>query len=179
MSYFPRLFVAGQPISLDHLEPIQLIVPTHLKPDGARIDVLFSNHCFSERFDPALHIGAQAIVWDGRIRRVFDQRRYELSRALPGIVNDLASAVVFQTPEANFVRIVVPAPAGAAGVDYRMFFRLKTVSSEGADLKLRVESAYSPKPGQALSTRAMSKIRFTVLVDKTLRGERIRFHHKR
>ncbi len=44
---------------------------------------------------------------------------------------------------------------------------------------LFVESAYSPKTGQGLAPTHMSKVRFAVLVDKTLRGEKLKFHHKR
>jgi hypothetical protein len=176
LPYFPPLVVADQVISFDHLQPIRLIVPTQAKPDGVQIDVVFSNHCFSESFNPALHTGVQTDVWDDQIRRVFDQRRYDLSRELPGIVRGLPASAVFMTPESNYVHIVVPA---ATGVDYRMFFRLKRNRSFGADLKLRVESAYSPQPGQALAPAYMSKIRFKLLVDKTLRGEPVRFHHKR
>lgn len=117
-------------------------------------------------------------VWDGKSRRVFDQVRYDLSKTLPAIVQGLPTASVFMTPEANFVRIT--APAGAPGVDYRMFFRvIKADKSSGCDLKLRVESAYSPNPGQAVPERDMTKVRFVLLVDKSLRGEKIRRHFKR
>lgn len=157
---------------------MSLVVPTDSKPDGVRIDVVFSNHCFSEAFDPAAHPGAVVEVWDGRMRRVFDQVRYDLSIALPGIVQSLPTSPVYRTPEANFVRITAPA-SGAPGVDYRMYFRLKKEGGSGHDLKLRVESAYSPTPGQALAPSTMTKVRFRVLVDKTFRGERISFHQKR
>jgi hypothetical protein len=179
LPYFSPLLFAGEVISLDHLEPFHLMVPTQAKPSGVRIDVVFSNHCFSEVFDPARHVGPRVEIADGRVRRVFDKGRYQLSRALPEIVRGLPSAPVFQTPEANFVRIVIPVPAGGPGTEYRMFFRLKKDGVVGADLKLRVESAYCPSPGQALSTAFMSKVRFTVLVDKTLRGEPLKFHRKR
>lgn len=179
MSYFPSLVVAGETVSFAHLEPMSLLVPTETKPAGVRIDVVFSNHCFSESFDPALHTGTVVDVWDGQVRRIFERVRYDLSLGLPAIVRGLPDAQVFLTPEANYVRIILPAPAGAPGADYRMFFRLKREASATADLKLRVESAYSPTAGQALAAARMTKIRFKVLVDKTLRGERIGFHYKR
>lgn len=178
MPYFPPLDVAGQQITFGHLEPISLLVPTTGKPAGVRIDVVFSNHCFSETFDPAVHTGIVTDVWDGARHRVFDQIRYDLSQALPAIVQGLPGAHVYRTPEANFVRITTPSTA--PGTDYRMFFRLlKTERGAGCDLKLRVESAYSPTPGQALPASDMTKVRFVVLVDKTLRGEKINRHFKR
>ena len=179
MSYFKPLLVGGSNVTFEHLEPTRVIVPTETRPDGVRIDVVFSNHCFSEVFDPALHTGAVVDVWDGRVRRVFDPVRYALSAALPGIVQSLPNSPVFRTPEANSVRITVLPPAGASGTDYRMFFRLKKESGPDCDLKMRVESAYSPTAGQVLATSAMTKVRFKLLVDKTFRGERISFHQKR
>ncbi len=176
--YFPTLVVGGNTISFPHLEPMRLIVPTISKPAGVTLDVVFSNHCFSERFDPSVHRGPVVDVWDGPIRRVFDQTRFALSTALPGIVEGLPISPVFLTPEANFVRITL---AGAApGVDYRMYFRLsRGAPGAGYDLKMRVESAYSPKPEQALAAHHMTKVRFVVLVDKTMRGEKVKRHQKR
>jgi hypothetical protein len=176
--YFPALVVGRNTVGFAHLEPRTLIVATASRPAGVSIDVVFSNHCFSESFNPTTHFGAPVDVWDGAKRRVFDQIRYTLSLDLPGIVDALPISPVFRTPEANFVRIT--APAGAPDIDYRIFFRLER-AGRGArhDLKLRVESAYNPNPGQAVPTRDMTKVRFVMLVDKTLRGERISRHQKR
>lgn len=154
-----------------------LVVPTAAKPAGVRIDVVFSNHCFSETFDPAVHTGPVIDVWDGAKRRVFDHTRFGLSATLPGIVQGLPTSPVFRTPEANFVRITMQ--PGAPGVDYRMFFRLQRARSADFDLKMHVESAYSPDAAHAVSAADMTKVRFVVLVDKTLRGEKISRHYKR
>lgn len=178
LPYFLPLQVGRDTATFAHLEPMTLVVSTDTKPSGVRIDVVFSNHCFSDTFDPDVHTGAVVDVWDGQRRRVFDQLRYDLSLALPGIVRDLPTSPVFRTPEANFVRIAAP-PAGIPGTDYRMFFRLKRERAQQFDLKMRVESAYSPSPAEALSASAMTKVRFRVLVDKTFRGEPISFHQKR
>lgn len=176
-SYFPSLTVDGRSLSLVHLEPFVLRMNTQTRPGGVNIDVRFSNHCFSETFDAARH-GSNAVdVMDGRRRRVFSPLRYELSRTLPLIVQGLPFAHVYQTPEANFLRISNRADGGEG--DYRMFFRVKRGMDRGAELRLFVESAYSPHPGVGLATAYMSKVRFVVLVDKVLRGETPRFHRKR
>ena len=178
LSYFHPLIVAGQKITFDHLEPFSLVVPTATKAAGVRIDVVFSNHCFSKTFDARVHLGGEVDVWDRHKRRVFDRMRYDLSKALPEIVQGLPSSAVFLTPESNFVRITMP--GGIAGADYRMFFRItKAEKGSGCDLRLRMESAYSPTIGQAVPARDMTKIRFVVLVDKTLRGEKVRRQYKR
>ena len=51
--YFPPLEVAGQTLAFDHLEPFVLEMATQSRPNGVKIDVRFSNHCFSETFDAA------------------------------------------------------------------------------------------------------------------------------
>ena len=53
--YFPPLKVAGQTLAFDHLEPFVLEMATQSRPNGVKIDVRFSNHCFSETFDAARH----------------------------------------------------------------------------------------------------------------------------
>lgn len=103
--YFPPLEVAGQTLAFDHLEPFVLEMATQSRPNGVKIDVRFSNHCFSETFDAARHDDNAVAVWDGPRRRVFCPIRYGLSQALPHILKGLPTAHVYQTPEANFLRI--------------------------------------------------------------------------
>jgi len=62
LSYFYPLTVAGQEIAFDHLEPFSLVVPTAATATGVRIDVVFSNHCFSETFNAQVHLGGQVAV---------------------------------------------------------------------------------------------------------------------
>ena len=177
-TYFPAFVVDGEEVDLAHLEPLTLVVPTLSKPAGVSLDVVFSNHCFSETFAASRHAGGVVDVWDGRTRRVFDPVRYALSTALPEIVKGLPASKVFMTPEANFVRVTTP--DGAPGADYRMFFRLGRNARGGrTDLWMRVESAYSPDEGQATPLAHMTRIGFTMLVDKTFQRQPIRTHYKR
>lgn len=176
-SYFPTLLVGGVPVNFAHLEPFQFTMVTDARPKGAVIDVRFSNHCFSESYDTARHPDP-VDVWDRGQRRAFDQSRYDLSLGLPGLISGLPGAVVYHTPEANFVRIVAP---GANGPDeYRIYFNVKRGGVRNCDVSLFVESAYPPDFGKAvLGPAKMTKVRFALLVDKTLRGEKLRFHYRR
>jgi hypothetical protein len=174
--YFPNLMVDGALVGFAHLEPFQFVMATEGRPGGAVIDVRFSNHCFSEGYDAALHPNP-VDVWDRGRRRVFDQARYDLSLGLPAIIAALPNSHVHQTPEANFVRIA--ALDGGAG-EYRVYFNVrKGAPGTAHDLSLFVESAYCPDPATALRPARMTKVRFKLLVDKVLRGKRPRFHHKR
>jgi len=150
---------------------------TQSRPRGETIGIRYSNHCFSEVFDAERHGADRTTVWDGPRRRVFCPIRYGLSLGLPHIMAGLPGAHVYQTPEANFLRIGARADGGAG--DYRVFFRIRRNGNADVDLKLFVESAYCPEAGKGLAVAHMSKVRFAVLVDKTLKGEKLRFHRKR
>jgi hypothetical protein len=177
-SYFPTLLVGGATVNFDHLEPFQFEMVTQARPKGAVIDVRFSNHCFSVAYDADRHQADVVDVWDRGQRRVFDQERYELSRGLRAIIEGLPSAPVFQTPEANFVRIV--APGGNGPEEYRVYFNARRDRERGCDVSLFVESAYAPDCQSAvLKTAQLTKVRFAVLIDKTIRGEKLRFQYKR
>lgn len=177
--FFPTLLIDGAPVNFDHLEPFQFVMETQTRPKGAVIDVRFSNHCFSESYDAALHPDPVVDVWDRGQRRVFNQARYDLSFGLRAILEGLPNAQVYHTPEANFVRIV--APDGNGPDEYRVYFNAKRGGGRGdCDVSLFVESAYAPDFGkQVLKPAQMTKVRFALLVDKTIRGEKLRFQYKR
>lgn len=174
--YFPSLTIGGLSVDFAHLEPFAMTFMTQARPGGAEAFVRFSNHCFSEAYDAALHLDP-VDVWDRGRRRVFDQGRYDRSLDLPAILAALPGSHVHQTPEANFVRIV---PPGGDGGEYRIYFNLRSAPAGSPhDLSLFVESAYCPDPAKALNAARMTKVRFNLLADKVLRGEKPRFHHKR
>ncbi len=166
----------GKAVSLGHLEPSDLVCATDARPDGLRILVIYSCHCFTETYDEKQH-GDRQIVKDDRGReRAFCPMRYALSAELPALVAGLPGAHVYQTPEANYVRIKLE-----GGADYRMFFNLRRATKDneeaGYDLRLFVESAYRPEAG-ALEPAKMQKVRFRVLADKVAKGEKVKFHRR-
>lgn len=171
--------VGGEAISFTHLEPFQFSVNTQLRPGGARIDVRFSNHCFSEAYQPTRHQGAVTDIWDRGQRRVFSPARYDLSLGLRAIIEALPSSPIYLTPEANFVRIM---RAGSNGPDeYRVYVNARRgAAAHGCDVLLFVESDYAREAGKAmLGPAQLTKVRFALLVDKIIRGEKLRFHHKK
>jgi hypothetical protein len=176
-SFFPPLLVGESLIDLTHLEPFQFAMPTTARPKGAVIDVRFSNHCYSDAYDPERHPD-DIDVWDRGQRRAFDQGRYDLSLGLRAAIRELPASIVYHTPEANFVRIVAP---GNEALEYRIYFNVRQGGGVAdADVSLFVESAYHPdERKQALKRAQMTKVKFTLLVDKAIRGEKLRFHYKR
>jgi len=158
-------------LDFSHLEPMDLICPTQARPQGVRISVRFSCHCFTEGYDPAKHEGRPTIMDRGK-ERVFCPTRFELSQQLPELIRQLPESHVYMTPEANFVRLALN-----DGVEYRMYFNVRRFAEEGYDLRIIVESAYRPdKPG--LPPSKMQKVRFKVLVDKLVTNQKLEFQRR-
>lgn len=164
------LAVDGEAVDFTHLEPFTFTCVTEGRPDGAVISVSFSNHCFTESFVPEAHEGRPTMRDDRGRERAFCPVRYGLSLRLPELVRALPAGQVFQTPEANYVRVQLD-----DGLEYRMYFNIRR-APPGSDHHLRmfVESAYPPD-GRALATRRMQKVRFKLVVDKLLKNQKLRF----
>jgi hypothetical protein len=164
-----ELVVDGKRLDFGHLEPFEFPCATAERPQGAIIGVRFSNHCFTETYDPQKHEG-RPIHMDGNRQRAFCPVRFSLSVQLPELVRALPEGHVFMTPETNYVRVELD-----DGIEYRMFFNMRRAANgDGHDIRMYVESAYRPDAG-ALSTSRMQKVRFKVAVDKLLRNEKLRF----
>jgi hypothetical protein len=159
------------PLDLDHLEPLGLKCPCESIGRDLRIDVMFTNHCFTVAFDEGVHEDAVRIM-DHKQARAFDQQRYEHSRLLPAIVNALPDSKVHQTPEFRNYVYYGQAPLGD-GRALQMFFRIKRSKRPGYDLDVVIESAYVAN--ELASRKRPNAIRFRILALKVLRGEKIRF----
>lgn len=180
-SYWPPLVVAGTPISLAHLEPHGLDCTTTEAglPNPLRLNVVYSDHCFSEGYNPARHVGTLLLPWTSpasRDKRAFSYERHGLSHNLPGMVRALPTARVnFTSEERNYVYSVVlpPAEGDADGVSYPMFFQVRRASGTAAELgfhlEMHVVSAY--RPDRPIAVRR-ENIRFLVLATKIHRGEK-------
>ncbi|MCR5877272.1 hypothetical protein [Phenylobacterium sp. J367] len=161
----------GKALDFSHLEPMDLACPTQARPNGVRINVRFSCHCFTEAYDAAKHDGRPMMMDRGK-QRAFCPARFELSQQLPDLIRSLPDAHVYMTPEANFVRLALN-----EDVEYRMYFNVRRFAESGYDLQIFVESAYRPDtPG--LPPEKMQKVRFKVLVDKVLTNQKLKFHRR-
>jgi hypothetical protein len=179
--YWGRLIVRGQKIDLQHLDPYLLHCPTTdgQLPNPLLINVRYSDHCFSEKYDLAVHELDLLLPWsrsNSRDPRAFDRTRYSLSRVLPALVGTLPNVRVnFTTEQRNYVyAAIVQHPETPSGsVPYGVFFQLKRATTHSsAHLDLTVVSAYSPDRSIGVRKRP-ERIRFLLLATKTYRGERI------
>ena len=69
--YHSPLCLRGQVYSLAHFDPFRFEAHSTKVPRPPSINVRFTNHCYSEAFDPALHPMDEPEIVDGKRRRVF------------------------------------------------------------------------------------------------------------
>jgi hypothetical protein len=165
----------GVAVSIGHLAPFAFPCPCDPIGRDLVIQAAFSNHCYTEKFNPSVHSREQIVLYEGgRSRpRVFCQIRHELSFQLPDLLRALPGRKVHQTPEQRNYVYVVPLPVGDQ--TYDIFFMLQRMAhGDGADLRLTVESAY-PKGRPLVLPKRPHGIRFGVLAHKVFMRQPVRF----
>jgi hypothetical protein len=158
----------GRKLSTNHLAPMLVACPCEEIGGKLSIRVIFSNHCYTERYDPDRHDVGQIYRRDSSGPRVFCPIRHKLSFRLPAIVGELMRQKVHQTAHRNYVYAV---SLNVEGQHYEVFLTLQRDSTAGVDLRMTIQSAYvvdRPWPQQ----RA---VRFKLLAYKILRGQPIKF----
>jgi hypothetical protein len=174
--YWPRRAINGRVIDLSHLEPLVVLCPVEKLGRTLKIDVRFTNHCFTDHFDPEIHEPSWKIM-DGKKERVFCPRRYHLSRTLPEIITRLPTVAVNRTrSDRNFV--FVATIEDEAGRYYSVFFRMKKERRNGCELSIVVESAYEYPDVRALLS-GTTKISFRVLSARTFEGKPVKSNIRR
>lgn len=171
--YHPSFIHAGVTHDLAHLNPFHMTVDSMKAGRQLRVHVVFTNHCFSENFDPAIHGAASPLISRQQPPRVFNQVRYDLSKQLPPLIHAVnhPKAQVRQTAAGrNWVHSVcIDTPAGP----YHVFFVLRRESREEnrrlQDLNMTVESAYPQ--GDQPAPQVRGRIGFVLLAGKTFLGE--------
>lgn len=172
--YFPPLSVRGQRHDLSHLEPFQFEATSVKVPRPLRINVRFTNHCFSEAFDPAKHPADEPVILDGRKRRAFCADRYALSRHLPALIRGLAQpgARVHETASRRNWMYAAIVEIPVAGTRYQIFFDLRRTVPERRrlqDLDMVVESAYPADPARP-APNILGRVSFLLLAGSVYLG---------
>ncbi len=130
------------------------------------VDVIFTLHCFSR--GPKSHEShdKELIYSDGHENRLFDFRRYEMSKLLPEIVRGLPERKPFHNRNRqNFFTVEVVAEDGAK-VEYDIFFKVRKKSK--GRLEMIVETAFIRDPGYGSTRPAGKPIRFWIILHNTL-----------
>jgi len=164
----------GAELSIDHLAPMTIKCPCDSIGRDLLIDVIFANHCYTEKFVEGFHEIEQIILTEAEDRhRVFCPIRYGLSYRLPDLIKALPKSKVHQTAQLrNYVYVV---PLEIDDRPYEVYFMLQRAARAAkADLRLTIESAYIDDEGSAIRKRP-SSIRFMILAHKVLTNQQIKF----
>ena len=159
-------------IHVPHLAP-HVVLFNMPQGDVIGIKVIYSSHCWSESYNPLIHIPLPKIIMDGAAARVFSSLRFEDSRMLGVLLNDLAYRKIYWTPsDRNFG--IYNATAIIDGLAYTAFFTLRKERGKLNDKRhsvvMRIESAYhAPQPSKGM------KIKAAVAIDAVLKGRKLAY----
>jgi hypothetical protein len=163
----------GTEYDIGHLRPFTVAYryPASGKnpADSFSVNVSFSHHCYSrglprkgEGFDSTLLFEVNGD------KRLFDLRRWKLSKHLPAIITDLSNRKCAQSGRGNFFTVAMVEEDGST-VEYDVFFRAWKPGK--GRLFMHVESAYVRDGDYASSRPGGTAINFSVILRNT-RNER-------
>jgi hypothetical protein len=159
---------------LSHLHPRGITYEQPAKGDKPalqyRVEVSFSLHCFTRGIEENERPDRKLLYSDSREARVFDFQRYELSKRLPDIVQDLPRRKCYNTGKGNFFTVAVTGDQGQK-IEYDIFFEASRSTRKG--LVLFVQSAYV-RDAQHGSRPQAKPIGFYVILFNTLNNQPIR-----
>jgi hypothetical protein len=166
----------GVVYDLTHLHPKPVVyrqAASGDKPEREyRVEVIFSMHCFTrgkkdgEKPDNAL------LYRDSRECRVFDFRRYQLSKHLPVIVEELHQRKCHHSGKGNFFIVEIVTEEGDK-VEYDIFFEVSRTAKKGV-VNLYVQSAYVRDAEHASNRPKKKPISFFVILFNTLHNKPIK-----
>ena len=158
----------GNAYAMDHLHPLLWEVTISAKaPNPERnlkIVVSYSMHCFTRKPSANEDVAADAWYSDSRERRVFDSRRWSLSKQLPSIIAGLERRRCLHSGREEFLTVDIV--EDSRKFEYAVFFTVtKANKTEGADLNLFINSAHERI--DALKYKKPIKF-FTILLNRFL-----------
>lgn len=154
---------------LCHLHPKTI---TYRQPEKANkparrysVDVDFGLHCFTRGIKENERLNRDLLYSDARETRVFDFRRYELSKLLPDIVDGLSELKCYHTGKGNFFTVTAIDDQGEEA-EYEIFFAASRSTKKGT-ITLFVQSAYV-RDAEHGRRPHFKPIRFLVILFNTL-----------
>ncbi|MCY0854048.1 hypothetical protein [Cupriavidus sp. D39] len=146
------LVISGTFVDLSHLAGGTYSVDVPLRGNQVKkmtVELAYTNHCYSRGPLVGEEVPTGFVVMDGAKARIFDWRRYHLSKNLPHVMASLFSgdATVRATHHHNFVQIELVeelADGIKREVNYYIFLRIRKhdVPNEPKLMKIRVETAF-------------------------------------
>lgn len=137
----------GHDFDLSHLDPctVNYVQPASRgKPARTyKVHVGYSHHCFTSGLDATKGYDPRQVFRDPRNgeKRLFDFDRYELSRHLPLILQNLGSKKVSHAKGGKFFVVRLVDKSGEE-VEYEVYFKIYKTKDQRGWLNLFVHSAY-------------------------------------
>ncbi len=172
--FFSSLTISGVTYDFAHLEPFTMRFNSVKAGRELRVNVRFSNHCFTRSLiDDELPNEELLLIDHNNRSRIFCFVRYHLSKNLPNIIRSLNNAkckVHETTSRRNFnYSLEINNPNGP----YHVFFKISKSTGMYAkmqDLTMFVESAYHEFP-LGKKPDVLGRIGFHVLCTNTYLGK--------
>ena len=134
----------GQVYDLAHLHPRRTTIVQEAQPGkparSYTLQVIFSLHCFTRGIASGEQPESALLYSDARETRVFDFARYELSKLLPAIIEQLPARKCYHSGKGNFFIVELVDQNGSRD-EYEIFFTASRSTTRGV-LNLFVQSAY-------------------------------------
>ena len=167
----------GTSYSLAHLHPRRMEfeqpATSIAQARKFQVRVIFSLHCFTRKLKDGESVPAKAMLYsDSRETRIFDFSRYELSKQLPAIVEQLQGRKCFHSGKGNYFVIELVSDAGEQN-EYEVYFGA-SCSSERGVINLFVQSAYIRDKAHTGNRPRKKPIKFDIILFNVLNGRPIR-----
>lgn len=176
MIYWKAFEFEGVVYDLTHLHPRRITFIQEAKNNKPErlyeVDVIFSLHCFTRGKKTSEDENKALLYRDSRESRIFDFRRYALSKKLPEIVSELLFRKCHHSGKGNFFVVEILTEAGER-LNYEIYFEASRSSKKGV-INLFVQSAYVRDEAHRANmprkkTIAFAVILFNILNDKPIR----------
>lgn len=171
--------LAGQTYELTHLDKY---VHTYVQPakgDNPErkyvVEISFSLHCFTRGPEPGESTKTPYAYSDAKETRIFDTRRYGLSKSLKTIVEQLSMSACFHTNHSTYFSIKHINEQGVVE-DYEIYFSVSKPAGRDSKLQIFVITAY-PRDREYTNKpagRRNKKINFFVILNNVLQGKATR-----
>lgn len=167
----------GTTYDLSHLHPRSVIfrqAAADGKPEREyAVQVIFGLHCFTrnpKNGEPA----PEPALWysDSRESRIFDFGRYELSKQLPGVIEQLLERKCYHSGKGNFFVVELVTVDGLKA-EYEIYFDASRALIKGI-INLYVQSAYVRDQKHAMNRPTRKPIRFQIILFNIANGQSIR-----
>ena len=166
----------GKRYELSHLDPYIWLLDQEKNGKHParqyRFNIIFSLHCFTKQLPLNEPIADSSLLYRSRKEvRQFCFERYELSKQLPEIINNINKKPCWHTNHGHFFTIEIQSKEGTKS-EYEIYFDV--YKSGKGWLTLIVKSAYLRDEAHRTSQSKKRKIRFSVIARTRFENKKLR-----